>query len=417
MSSARRHAPGRTIPLGWDEEPEADAVTTPPPAPGTGEGPTGPGGGARPRRRRTLVVAGGVAALLVLVIALPMLLMNPRTPERAAREYLDALVAGDATTLRALSTVPEGVSDAALQDAVLQGAERRVRDYSVDGVSVAGDMGTVAATLELGPDESPQPMTLDVRAERSGPLHRRSWVLDPVVLGEAQVAVPVGATALTLGGAEVPVAPVGTDDGAEPMSISPLAVVRLALPPGRYEAALAGGGEDVTPGLGEVDVAVDGRRSSRPSITLQYMLTPQGHARISALVTEQVEQCAGSRSAHPEDCAVALPGRADPAETGRWEVLEAPEVVAVPWVVGSWSLTTTTEGRARFTPDDPGSPVQEVPVQASGLAFLDEHQELAVSLFPEGEAVQITTCVDPDTGAMTGLEIVGQDAGSAVCSA
>lgn len=389
----------RVIPLGW-----ADA------ADGADDGDAAP---APARRRRVVRVWGGVALVLALVIAIPLVLMNPRTPERAAREYLDALVAGDAGVLREHLAAAPDASPVGLVDAVLQGAQRRVTGYDVEGVSISGDTATVTSTVTWSGGAKSGTLAFTAHAEDAGPLRARSWVLDPVALQSVSVGVPLGADHLEIGGVEVPL-PEATvqfraeaaaavaedpDAGVAALLQGDMTMATLQLPPGTYEVA-AGSRSGLVQGIPQtLRVAVPGAQMpSRAASTLAMALTAEGEAEAERAVGDLIAECAGSTSAAPEGCPFAVP-EGSASEQGRWEILSEPGSgsFAVAGGTSSWLLSTEESGSARFTPQGAGGRAVTVDYSPGATVVLTPQGGLAASL-GSWQVSSNAVCIDTESG-------------------
>ncbi|QCR52810.1 hypothetical protein C1N80_03930 [Brachybacterium sp. SGAir0954] len=349
-------------------------------------------------------VWGGVALVLALVIAIPLVLMNPRTPERAAREYLDALVAGDAGVLKEHLAATPDASPVGLVDAVLQGAQRRVTGYDLEGVSISGDTATVTSTVTWSDGAKPGTLALAAHAEGAGPLLARSWVLDPVALQSVSVGVPLGADHLEIGGVEVPLpedaeqarsdAAAAVPDGAAPEAVALLSgtgvVATLQLPAGSYDLAAASRNGLVRGVPETLRADLPGARTpSRSPVMLTMELTADGEEAATQEATDLITQCARSTTAAPEGCPFAATG-SDASEPGTWEILTAPPGLLTTFDgVDSWLVGATDAGEARFTPDATGSPAQTVRFLPSVRMVLTPGGELTASVDAEA-----AICVD-----------------------
>lgn len=295
---------GRIIAVGWSDEGSGDDPSAPAASHGarrSGSGDPAPSSAAvRRRRRRPLLLAGAVAALLALVLALPPVLLGGVPAEEVAAEYLEAVVAGDAETVREHLAPQEDVLDIALTDQVLAATRGPVERFSIDAVSIDGDRAEITATLAREDDALES--TLHLVRHREGLLRRQVWELRPVQLPVVSVEVPVGSESVRINGQllEIPSA-------QQPREAFGMSEIRLHVLPGTVELQAQESGDHVTPREVGVDVPpVLGDWTGR-SADAGYKLTEQGTQELSAQLVASLEECAGSTSPRPAGCPFAAP--------------------------------------------------------------------------------------------------------------
>lgn len=404
MAAAKRsRSLARSIPLGWADE---NAVRSPGPQPGQATpnlpgspsagihlpgadvGPE-PTGSARLTGFRPLRIAEALGLVLAVVVSMVLLLDSPG-PEDVARDYLEAIVTGDAATVRAHLAPSSTASDIALTDEVLQQAEDRIRSYSIDSVQIRQGQADLEVTLRGGVGIASISLTL--HSSTAGPFSPVSWHLAPVRLPELDLVIPAGATEILLNGvridlSEMPATPRGAGN---PRNLA------LSMLPGTYRIEL--------PDRGELLETADMSRSVpvrfgqwRSAFTIvMYELTEAGQQAARQAIRTELAACADSDSARPPGCpfGVDLEVTADGAgvagaETrepvrGRWAITRMPELVHEHTLTPGW-IFVGSEGQAQFTTTvtDPatGEDTEEVHVVALDL--------FAVVHTPGGEDIEV----------------------------
>ena len=317
---------GRSIAVGWPEASSGDGShgdeRSAPHAPGAAgrSGPDGPLSSQAPagnHGRRPLLLVGAVAAILALVLVLPPVLLGGVPAEEVAERYLEAVVAGDAETVREHLAPQEDVLDIALTDQVLAATRDPIERFSIDEVRIDGDRAEIIATLTLG--DNALETTLHLARHREGMLRRQVWELRPVQLPVVSVEIPVGSDALRVNGTllEIPAA-------QQPREAFGMSAIRLHVLPGTIELRAQEIGDHVIPREVGVDVPpVLGDWTGR-SAGAGYELTDQGTQELSAQLVDSLEECAGSSSPRPPGCPLAAPPEA--SGPGSWELVGVPDI-------------------------------------------------------------------------------------------
>lgn len=427
MKASKHAVTGRALPLGWPQ-PESEPLAQHGPATGeapstgpasssgqdssghgsSGHGSSGQGGDAghgsdRWVPRPGLALAGAIGAVLILVLVLPRLLLGSASPEDPVREYLDALVAGDAVTVREHLTDPAGASDVALTTEVLSAAEDRIISYTIDALRTDGRQAVVTASLSSG--ESVQQASFTVRSRAASSFVASTWELLPVAAAEFVVTVPEGVQELLINAVPVAISGQPIRQGMYDQQ-----VLTLRLLPGSYDLELPGRNPRLVPVTEKVSVPVHSGELRRAGAVMGYELSALGHAEVTAQVDEILEECATATTATPPDCPFfaasdSRPGGADvsPASQGTWQVTAPSSYWIERWISASWSIGSDI-GQAVFTPapgaDGSAVPPQSIPFLIDGIALLEPSGELSVEL-SQSVTLSIVACVDVEDGNRT----------------
>src|SRR5699024_5265974 len=189
-------APGRALPLGWEDGPEPATS-----APRAGEAEPA---AARPglSRRRLLALGAAVLLVLALALAVPRLLTDPAGPEQAVSEFLQAVIDGDLESVREQVEDAPDASGAALTPEILAGAEDTLRSFMIEDVEIAAGTATVTAALETG--ATAETSTFTLTATPGGAFSPPDWQLDPVPLPEISIVLPLGVQDVQINGTLLP---------------------------------------------------------------------------------------------------------------------------------------------------------------------------------------------------------------------
>lgn len=429
-ASGRDRTTGRALPLGWDDAQPLGWDDAQPADDCSGmseasRAAQGAGGGDDPetapsssperdssrrslsRRGRRVLAAGSVLALVAaLLLGLPRLLGATDGPERAAREFLQAVVDGDLETVHAQSEEAPDASALALTAEILGGTEDRLESFEILGVE--REAGTATVTAELRTGTTSREAVFTVTATDTGPFTPPDWELEPVPLPEVLIDVPLGAQEIAINGVILPLSEL--EPAGQPYA--PRAALQLL--PGTYEITLA----NIPPWLEAPQLSLEVPPTfaiwRKPVRDLRFELGADARKEVQSQVDAALEDCATSTSAAPAGCPFAATGPAeqDGASPGRgtWTLTDPPRVGTVSTDAFLWMVLG--EGTARFDPDgsEPDADGIEVPFSLDAVAVLDGEGALEVQLSPTS-TFSYGYCVDAETGAFTG--IVVHDADSA----
>ncbi len=334
-----------------------------------------------PLRRRRWWLLGGIAALLVLVLVLPQVLVGERSPETEARSFLQAILDADTDAVREHVVEPEdGVLDVALTDQVTLAAEERVDRFTIEETSVDGDSAQVTATLSLG--RRTQETTLHLTRHREGVLRRPVWELEPVELPVMRVAVPVSAPAVMINGVEVPL-----PDEAKADQAFGLVEVHLVVLPGVYQLSAPEGGEAVTPTTVRSTIPPVLGPWLNSLIEIGYELTETGEEQFSTyLIDTALAECARSTQPRPENCPLSAPEEV--TGEGTWQIITPPQLHVVGGAAGYYDAYGYG-GLAEFTvtAEDGTTTVHRVPIEETAIGMMSRDGDFSGTWFGNQETV------------------------------
>lgn len=424
---------GRAMPLGWDEEPAPNAAPDPSDTlPGTAGSdgsygsepapPRHPHPLSRPlsrRARRLLALFSVLALLAALLLGLPRLLGGIGGPQQVTSDFLQAVIDGDLATVRAQSEDAPDASAAALTAQVLAGADDRLESFEIQHVRVEAGTATVTATLRTGTARSEATFTLT--ALDPGPFSPPEWELAPVVLPEFQIDLPFGSQGIEINGVAIPLSEHGTARGPSAPQIA------LQLLPGTYEVTLPA----ARPWLAAPTLTLEAPPTFEvwrtPVHGLHFTLDDDGRAEVERQLFAALEKCAAGVSV-PAGCPFALPEENHSLielPEGTWALRGPPRLDVIPTDAFLWLLHG--EGTAEFTPAGPeadgpegdgsgadgsgadgteGAEPREVHYEVDAAATLDREGRLEVHMRSPGMH-SYGYCVDPETGAFTGVVALG----------
>ncbi|WP_394216095.1 hypothetical protein [Brachybacterium vulturis] len=258
-----------------------------------------------------------LAALALLAIAMPWLLLRGQEPEEVARAYLDALIAGDLGLVRDNHVPVHGATDVALNAPLREATPGSITGYTVDEVEVRGVIATVRVTLRNPREE--HTAVLSLIAVPDGPLRALRWELEPVPLPLLTLGPRASTDVVLLNGRPVEI-PMVRWAGRRTDRPS----VALHVLPGRYTVELPPAAAPLVPRTTEVYVPPVLGHWQTGLITVDYRPSRYGEDSAQSVILGELAQCLRSGVARPPGC----PFGADlPADTpGSWRLLELPEI-------------------------------------------------------------------------------------------
>ncbi|ASK66001.1 hypothetical protein CFK39_09420 [Brachybacterium avium] len=305
MVRGQEQSTGRTIRTGWTETDDPRTALTTPDAPARHRGP-----GARR-------IAGALTVLALVAVAMPWLLLRGQDPEEVARAYLDALIAGDLSTVREHLVPIESAVDEALTEPLREATPGRIAGYTIEEVVVRGVVATVRVTLRNAREEHAAVLTLS--AVPDGPLRALRWELEPVPLPLLTLGPRASTGVVLLNGQRIEIPAVHwTGRRTDRPSVA------LHVLPGRYTVELPATGPHLVPRTAEVYVPPVLGHWQTGLITVDYRPSRDGLSRARTVILEELAQCLLSGVARPPGCPL---GADLPADTpGSWLLLELPEI-------------------------------------------------------------------------------------------
>lgn len=328
-----------------------------------------------------LMLVGAVVAIAALVLLVPPLLIGARSPRDVGEDFLQALVDGDTTAVRAHLGAADGALDVALTDEVVRVAENRVERFSIDAIDIDGDHARIVATLSTPADSLET--SLDLQRRSGGPLWRSSWQLLPVTLPTLSLELPVGSEevrvndqVLSIPEDSRPLAPFGTRS------------IALRVLPGTYELRAQEKSDALAPRRVRATLppALTGWVS--PPVDVTFGLTEAGMEEIRRQLRAVLEECERSVAPQPEGCPLAAPPHV--TSEGTWKITSPPiltDRLAYDGVF-EFSVTALT---AQFTvPADP-------PAQTTMVYVVQPSGAVHVSVDPDGRITTQWIAADPPT--------------------
>ncbi|MCC9205735.1 hypothetical protein [Arthrobacter sp. zg-Y769] len=256
---------------------------------------------ADPKQRKTLMIAGGVAAAVLVALIVggclgfKHLKENVYSPQVLAEEYLSAIVDGDVEKAIGMSPDHNFEDFSLMTNEAYAKAENKITGFEVTEVVVTGGKADVSVDIEQGSDTTA--VTLDLRTDGTEALFFHEWKLN-IGLSTASVPyLPQGdATAVVVNGVEIP----GQDT-----EVSETIARSFNFLPGDYTLSASTG----TPYAGYPDQLVsvrlnqDGTATAQErSIVLRAEVTDAGRGEIQAGITAHLEDCMKSTELMPKGC-------------------------------------------------------------------------------------------------------------------
>ncbi|KHL18307.1 UNVERIFIED_CONTAM: hypothetical protein LK11_06930 [Mumia flava] len=351
--------------------PPAARPDAPRPAPGPGSDPARaePGSTARTvepvDRRRALLIVGGVAGGLVLILGFVVVRSVVSSvffpPEAPVESYLAALEDGDAEAAVAMAD-PDlpSAQRVLLSNDVYGDVEGRPTGVEIVRTRERGD-DTVRVQARWDQDGAKQSAWFTVRSTGRRFVLFDSWELEPPEVPVADLSASVGSDIDTLVVNGVDVAQSGSGYGfaafpgtwevtlpdASPLLASPTLTVNLA-PDG-----VPDDGVELTEAVGAAPV---GETYDWYGPTLVYALTDQALQAAEDQVESELDTCLKATTPEPEDCGIEDWGwEADEATGFRWKLVTKPTITAEAQTPDS-IYVTVADGKATTSGTLPAQP-------------------------------------------------------------
>lgn len=297
--------------------------------------------GVRRRSLRYLLVAVGCLLLLAVGGFTAVHFLNQeRTAEATARQYFEALAAGDASLANSLTAANLSESDEApfLSDEVLAGATERISGVEVVSAEDPLDVfqQSVIVSFTLAGKEYTERVTLSRGEPEWGVL--RTWQM-PRPFASDMVFTVNGPGTITV--ADIPVNPDSSAGHAKLFpAVYPVGVLEskwVELP--EHEVVVGVGGTLIDLTLEPTDA-----------------LTSEVQRQMDAFLDECVAALVFASGNRDTECGLTAIGSFEGRPAGSWEIISYP--VASPMLGGA--VYAYEGGEARFTPGDGGEPATTV---------------------------------------------------------
>lgn len=397
-SRGGEHAPGQSLPLGWEgtREPSTDEDSRP-------ETPSTATDRTPPLLRRILAIGAALVVVMALTVALPRLLTVTIGPELAVTDFLQAVVDGDIAQVREHTRDSSEASGAALTTEMMRQVTGGIESFEIQDVHTRG--GTANVTALLHSRTSSGAATFTLTAASDSPFAPVTWSLEPIALPEVALDMPFAVGELSINGIDVPLEELtaGRESAARQIAVQLL--------PGRYEISpiLAGPWRAVSPLTVEVPLTFGGWHGTVEASSIE--LTASAQAQLSRLVDEHLRSCLTATAEQLKGCPVPVAEveaeRAEDGEDaagGAWELAEDPMLEIEPSVNGvKWLVHGV--GAARPASSEGADPAETVPVHFYGDFYLTGAGEMRYRPEnPDGTISHFyTTCFDRETGEMSAI--------------
>lgn len=296
-----------------------------------------------PERKRAvrtgLIVAGSVVVLAVGgSVAVAVLNDQVFSPTQQVRNYLDAVVAGDASRAMELADISASSSDRVLlSDDVLQATTTRITGYRI--IEVMVEHGRTAVEVELDQDGRKMRSDFGLIAEGKVGLVFDSWRLETVRLPSLALDLPEGIDEVVVNEQPIDVSNVIRSESG-----------RVSLPvfPGAYTVALPEDSEWVTGSTTRLLATAEGEGSLIEG-ALELEPTEALVAEVDRQVDEVLASCAAATTLRPDGCPFSVYAFTADVSDVHWSISKEPTIEITQRLRGGLAFTTIDNGEAVVT--------------------------------------------------------------------
>ncbi|PXA70737.1 hypothetical protein [Cryobacterium arcticum] len=325
---------GDTVPA--TDEPagaSAEGVSTP-----EAVGPLAPMSPEKKRRVRIVLVAVGGAAVLVLGVSVAITIVNQVafSPRHQVEIYLDAMVAGDASTALEIGNADVSKAERTLlTDAMLTATDGGITGYTITDVSAGSNSALVTADVEQAGET--EEMTYTLLKSGTTALVFDQWVLDPVHLASLNVFFDSGISELDVNGVTVELTGSDQESGT----------LHLPAFPGEYVVGSAGDDAWVAAEPQTVVLGVS-TRVSEDAAQLSLEPTDKFVESVDDQVSDFLAECAAEKSLTADDCPIYAYDYGTITDVV-WTIDEPAVTELDTSYAGEWYVTTEDRGSATVT--------------------------------------------------------------------
>ncbi|ROR83025.1 hypothetical protein SAMN06295974_3571 [Plantibacter flavus] len=294
----------------------------------------------RKRAVRTGVVVAGSVLVLAVGGSVAVAVLNDQvfSPTQQVRNYLDAVVAGDASRAMELADISASSSDRVLlSDDVLQATTSRITGYRV--IEVTSEQGRTAVEVELDQDGRKIRSDYGLVAEGKVGLVFDSWRLETVRLPSLALELPEGIDEVMVNEQPIDVSDVIRSE---------LGTVSLPVFPGAYTLALPEDSEWVTGSTARLLATAEGGRSLTEG-ALELEPTEALVEEVDRQVDEVLASCAAATTLRPDGCPFSVYAFTADVSDVHWSITKEPTIEITQRLRGGLAFTTAENGEAAVT--------------------------------------------------------------------
>lgn len=300
---------------------------------------TGAAGGSAAGKKRVLVALSAVGAVIVLAVASVVAVNAVKAgPDKLVREYVQALVDGDAE--KALAILDPDIPNedrVLLTNQVFGAAENRIEGFSVLSSKVSGESAVVH--VELRQDGRKHEQAFSLHKNRPEFLDDH-WKLGFVPLQRVAISADAPVPSLSINGVAVQTGQADGNTFATYFSAPAF--------PGSYSFSLPEDEKYLAAEQQEVLVAIGATPEAAENAKLTVTASEQLRAETSRQVDAALAACAKSTDMDPQGCPFSRFAFGD-VRNVKWSITSQPDYTMQRSFDGGWRLSGDTPGEASVT--------------------------------------------------------------------
>lgn len=337
-----RSAEAPTAPS-WPVQASPEAATGTAPASSSGYGPAPESGMARELsargKKRALVALSAVGAVVVLAVGSVVAVNAVKAgPDQLVREYVQALVDGDAE--KALGILDPDIPNeerVLLTNEVFRAAGNRVEGFEVLSSKVSGESAVVHVELRQGGRKHEQAFSL---RKNQPELLDDNWTFGSTPLQRVAVTADAAVKSLSINGVTVPTGQENENAFSTYFSVPAF--------PGSYSVGLPEDEKYLAAAKQEVLVAVGSAPQAAEDAKLTVTASEHLQSETSRQVDAALAACAKSTEMDPPGCPFSGFAFGD-VRNVKWSITSEPDYTMQRSFDGTWRLSGATPGEASVT--------------------------------------------------------------------
>lgn len=297
------------------------------------------GGGSAAGKKRVLVALSAVGAVIVLAVGSVVAVNAVKAgPDKLVREYVQALVDGDAE--KALAILDPDIPNedrVLLTNQVFGAAENRIEGFSVLSSKVSGESAVVH--VELRQDGRKHEQAFSLHKNRPEFLDDH-WKLGFVPLQRVAISADAPVPSLSINGVAVQTGQADGNTFATYFSAPAF--------PGSYSFSLPDDEKYLAAEQQEVLVAIGAAPDAAENAKLTVTASEQLRSETSRQVDAALAACAKSTEMDPQGCPFSRFAFGD-VRNVKWSITSQPDYTMQRSFDGAWRLSGDTPGEASVT--------------------------------------------------------------------